>query len=195
MTKRFKKRYLLAAIVLVAVLVGVTIAMDLTSYTTTLTIQPYKQLSQGASTVSWTIYVNEEDQEYVPGVASEPTFILNDPSTYAFNVTTDSHEVCAVEIGLASAMSSSDFSSFQITVLSWTGSEWAPATLYTTASGSTTTSYIDGLTTTPGYIQQALSTSTYYLVAIAYTYIQVDPTTSYTVSLQYTPIPLASFGS
>lgn len=194
MIKRFQKRYLLAAIILVVVLVGVAIAVTLFSYTTTVTIQPYKQLSQGASSASWTIYVNELDQvQYVPGATSEPTFNANDVSTYAFNVTTDANKVCAVEISLETAMSSSDFSSFQITVLYWTGSAWAPAQLYTAATGSTPLSYIDGLTSTPGYIHQDISTSTYYLVAITYSYNLVDLTSPYTVNLQYTPLPLSSF--
>lgn len=187
---RLKRRFLLVAVALIAILVGVAIAVDLFSYTTTLTIQPVKQLSQGASTASWTIYVNDQDQtQYVPGATSQPTFDAADSSTYAFNVTTDANKACAVEINLAEAMSSSDFSDFQITVLHWTGSAWSPSTLYTTATGSTPLTYIDGLTTTPGYIHQAVSTSTYYLVAITYTYIQENPGAPYTVHLQYTPLP------
>jgi hypothetical protein len=192
-TKRFKIRYLLTAIILVAILVGVAVAVELFSYTTTVTITPIQQLSQGAPSSSWSIYINEEDQtQYVPGATSEPTFDASDTSTYAFNVTTDSNEVCAVAINLETAMSSSDFSSFQITVLYWTGSAWAPTTLYNAATGSTPLSYIDGLTTTPGYVHQALSTSKYYLVAITYSYIS-ESTSPYTVDLQYTPLPLSSF--
>ena len=128
----------------------------------------------------------------MPGATAEPTFDASDTSTYAFNVTTDSTEVCAVEISLETPVSSSDFSSFQITVLCWDGTEWPLSTLYNAATGSTTIPYIDGTTSTPGYIHQALSTSMYYLVAITYTYIS-DTTTSYTINLQYTPLPLTSF--
>lgn len=190
MSNKFKKRYLLAAIALVAILIGVAVAVDFFSYTTTISIQPYKQLSQGVSSASWTIYVNEVNQvQYVPGATTEPTFNANDATTYAFNVTTDANKACSVEIGLTEAVSSSDFSSFQITVLYWTGSAWSPATLYTSATGSITMSYIDGTTSTPGYIQQAVSTSMYYLVAITYSYNLVDSTTPISVNLQYTPLP------
>lgn len=193
MIKRFKKRYVLSAIILVAVLVGVAIGMELFFYTTTLTITPYKQLSQGASTASWTVYVNDFDQtQYVPGATSEPAFNAGDSSTYAFNVTTDANRACSVEINLAEAMPSSDFSNFNITVLYWTGSAWATATLYDSATGGAPISYIDGLTTNAGYIQQAVSTSTYYLVAINYSYIQLNPSAPYTVDLQFTPLPESS---
>ena len=193
MSKRFNKSYLLAAIVLVAILIGVAVAIELFSYTATVTIQPIQQLSQGASSSSWSIYINQEDQtQYVPGANSEPTFDQSNTGTYAFNVTTDANKVCAVEINLETAMSSSDFSSFQITVLYWDGTEWSPATLYNAATGSTTIPYIDGTTSTSGYIHQAISTSTYYLVAITYSYL-AETTSPYTVNLQYTAIPLSSF--
>jgi len=193
-TKRFNKRYLLVAIVLVAILVGVAFVVALFSYTTTVTIQPYKQLSLGASSASWTIYVNDLDQvQYVPGATSEPAFDASDTSTYAFNVTTDANRVCAVEISLETPMSSAYFSSFQITVLYWTGSAWALSTLYNAATGSSSIPYIDGTTSTPGYIHQDISTSTYYLVAITYSYNLVDLTSPYTVNLKYTPLPLSSF--
>ncbi len=193
--KRFKRRYLLAAIVLIGILIGIAVAVTLSSYTTTLTITGVKQLSQGASTSSWTVYVNEQNQiQYVPGATSEPIFNPDDTSTYAFNVTTDANKACSVEINLALPVSS-DFSSFEITVLYWTGSAWSSAQLYTTATGSTPLTFIDGtMSSTSGYIQQAVSTSTYYLVEVTYTYTQANPpNTPYTVDFVFTPLPEAPF--
>ncbi len=181
----------MAAILLIAILIGIAVAAELSSFTTTVTIHGVKQLSQGASTSSWNVYVNDVNQvQYVPGNTTEPTLNPDDTNTYAFNVTTDAYRACSVEINLAEPVSS-DFSSFQITVLNWTGSAWSPATLYTTATGSTPLTYIDGtIADTSGYIQQPVSTSTYYLVAITYTYDQTSPPgTPYTVDLQFTPLP------
>lgn len=190
MLKRFKKRYLLAATILIAVIIGLAVAVELTSYTTTISITGFQQFSQGTTTSSWTVYPNEQATQYVPGTSSEPTLNPDSTSTYAFNVTTDSHEACSVEINLAAAVSS-DFSSFQITVYSWAGSAWSLATLYTTATGSTPLAYIDGTTaSTSGYIQQSASTAnTYYLVAIAYSYTPSGTPGSYSISLQFTPYP------
>ncbi len=190
MNKKLKKRYLLAAIILTAVMIGVAVAYELAYYTTTISITGVQQLSQGTTSSSWTVYPNEMATQYVPGTASEPTFNPDDTSTYAFNVTTDSNEACSVEINLAASVSS-DFSSFQITVYSWTGSAWSLATLYTTATGSTPLSYIDGtMSGASGYIQQPISTpNTYYLVAIAYTYTPTGTPGTYSINMQYTPHP------
>jgi hypothetical protein len=187
--KKFKKRYLLAAIVLIAILTGLAVAEMLTTYTTTISITGFIQLSQGATTSSWTVYPNEIATQYVPGGASEPTFNPDATSTYAFNVTTDSHEACSVEINLAAPVSS-DFSSFQITVLRWTGSEWSSATLYAAATGGSTITYIDGTQTNAvGYVREVISSSTYFLVEIAFNYTPTGTPGTYTVNLQFTPYP------
>ncbi len=185
---KLKKRYLLAAIILIAFLIGISVAVTLFHYTTTISITGVQQLTQGANSLSWTVYQNEVGTEYVPQGAVDEAYSPTNSSTYAFSVTTDSHENCSVEINLQTAVST-DFSSFEITVLSWTGSAWTSAQLYTTATGSTPLTYIDGtMPSTAGYIQQTISTTTSYLVEINYAY--TPPTSgSYMVDLQFTPMP------
>jgi len=191
--KRYRKIYLLAAIFLIATL-AIVASIEYLSYTQTLTLQPYKQFALGVSSASWTIYINDINQvQYVPGGDSQPTLNIGDTSTYAFNITTDANRVCSLEIQLASAVSGTDFSEFQVTVLSNSTLGWTAAPLYTAATGTTTTSYLDGLTSGSAvYIHQPVSTSTYYLVAVTYSYI-AGTTTPISVSLQYTPLPLTSF--
>jgi predicted peptidase len=141
--------------------------------------------------------VNET--RYLPGSGSpagsaEPTYNSSDSSTYAFKVVTDGDKVCAVKIELTSAVNSSKFSKFEITAKYWTGAAWADETLYSAATGSTTKSYIDGLTSgDAGYIHQGLSTTRYYLIKVTYSYDLVDETTQVTVTFQYTPLPQDSF--
>jgi hypothetical protein len=164
-----------------------TIALALVVYTASVTMAPTMQFTLGATTASWNVYVNQVNEvRYLPGGNSAPV----DSSTNAFRVTTDANKVCAVQIQLTSAMSSALFSNFDITVSYWVGGTgWVTATLYTTATGSTTMSSIDGLTTNAGYIQQAASADTYYLVKVTYSYDLVDTTTPVTAIFQYTPLP------
>ena len=148
----------MAATILIAVIIGLAVAVELTSYTTTISITGFQQFSQGT-----TSFMDSLPQRAGDSICTRNKLGTNlnpdNTSTYAFNVTTDSHEACSVEINLAAAVSS-DFSSFQITVYSWAGSAWSLATLYTTATGSTPLAYIDGTTaSTSGYIQQSVSTS------------------------------------
>ena len=173
----------------------VTIAVALVIYSAAVTVTPTQQFTIGASSASWTIYVNEVDQvRYLPGVASEPTFNDADTGTYAFKVVTDDDKVCAVEIVLNSAMDNEKFSNFNITVDAWDGDSWETATLYDAATGSTTVTDIDGLTTTAGYIHQAAgATPTYYLVTVTYSYDLVDSNTDVTATFNYTPLPADSF--
>jgi hypothetical protein len=171
-----------------------TIALALVEYTATLTITPTEQFTIGTTTDSWTVYVNEVNQvRYLPGASSQPTFDSGDTSTYAFSVVTDANKVCAVKIELTSAMNSSKFSNFDITVQYWTGAAWADAILYNAATGSTTMTEIDGLTTTAGYLHQVVSTTTYYLIKVTYSYDLVDDTDQVTASFKYTPLPQDSF--
>ncbi|MEM2995388.1 MAG: hypothetical protein QXI91_05170 [Candidatus Bathyarchaeia archaeon] len=177
-------------------LVSLTIiALALVTYTAILTVSPTQQFTIGATTSSWTVYVNDVDKvKFLPGGASEPTFNANDPNTYAFKVTTDASQVCAVKIELTSPVSDSKFSKFQINVKYWDGSTWADETLYANPTGSTTKPYIDGLTAGDvGYIHQDLSTIKYYLIKVTYSYDKVDETTQVTVNFQYTPLPQNSF--
>jgi hypothetical protein len=149
---------------------------------------PTSQFTLGASTDSWTVYINEVNQvRYLPGGSIIPI----DTSTYAFRVTTGAGKGCSVQIQLTTAMSSSLFSNFDITVMYWSsGTGWTAATLYDAASGgSPLAGPIDGLTTNPGYIQQGANADVYYLVRVTYSYDKVDTTTPVTATFQYTPLP------
>ncbi|MEM2107820.1 MAG: hypothetical protein QXL10_00850 [Candidatus Bathyarchaeia archaeon] len=171
------------------------IAFALVTYTASITVNPVKQFSIGATSDTWTVYVNEVDKmRYLPGGSSQPTLDPNSVSTYAFMVGTDANQVCAVKIELTSAVSSSKFSKFQITVKYWTGAAWADETLYAAPTGSTTKPYIDGLTSgDAGYIHQGVSTTRYYLVVVTYSYDVTDATSQISATFQYTPLPQASF--
>jgi len=171
------------------------VALALVAYTATVTITPIKQFTIGATSDSWTVYVNDVDKvRYLPGGNSEPTFNPSNPNTYAFYVGTDANQVCAVKIELTSAVNSSKFSKFQITVKYWTGSAWTDATLYAGPTWSTTKDYINGLTSgDAGYIQQDFSITRYYLICVTYSYDLVDETTQVAVTFQYTPLPQNSF--
>ena len=193
-----KKLYLLAAIFLIATVAAASAAV-LLMYTQTLTLTPYKQFSLGTSTVSWTAYVNEIDQNiYVPSGAAPSDLEEFNATTYAFSVQTDANKVCAVKIELATPVSNLDFSNFDITVLTWTPgipSTWTPATLYNAPTGTTTVTDLDGLATgASAYIHQAANTpTTFYLVRVTYSYNLVDTTTPYTIDFKYTPLPQNSF--
>ena len=165
-----------------------TIALALVVYTASVTMTPTAQFTLGASTDSWTVYINEVNQvRYLPGGSTPPV----DTSTYAFRVTTGPSKGCSVQIELTSAISSSLFSNFDITVMYWSsGSGWASATLYDAATGGSAISSIDGLTTNPGYIQQAAGADLYYLVRVTYSYDIVDTTTPVIATFQYTPLPI-----
>jgi hypothetical protein len=178
----------------------IMIALALVAYTATVTITPTQQFTIGATTATWTVYVNDVDEvRYLPGSgspagSSEPTFNSSDTSTYAFKVVTDADKVCAAKIDLTSAVNSSKFSNFNITARYWNGSAWTDETLYDAATGSTTKSYIDGLTAgDAGYVHQDVSTTRYYLIKVTYSYDLVDETTQVTVTFQYTPLPQDSF--
>ena len=172
-----------------------TIAIALVVYSAAVTINPTVQFSLGASSDTWTVYVNEVNQvRYLPGTESEPAFDSGDTSTYAFSVVTDANRVCAVKIELTSAIDNTRFSNFDITVSFWTGAAWSAVPLYDAATGSTTITAIDGLTAgDAGYIHQDASTTRYYLVTVTYSYDLVDTTTQVTANFQYTPLPQTSF--
>jgi hypothetical protein len=173
----------------------VAVAFALVIYTGSVVITPVQQLTVGAPTASWNIYVNEVNQvRYMPGGFSEPTLSPTDTSTYAFKVVTDSYKVCAVEVQLSSAMNASEFSNFTITVLSSTGGSWAQEPLYAAATGSTTKEYINGLV--PGdsaYIHQVVSTTEYYLIQVTYSYDLVNATSQIPMTFQFTPLPQNGF--
>ena len=97
-----------------------SVAVALVSYTADVTITPTKQFTIGATSATWTIYVNDVDGiRYLPGSgtpagSSKPTFNSGDSSTYAFKVVTDSAKVCAIKIELTAVVDNSKFSKFQI---------------------------------------------------------------------------------
>ncbi len=176
------------------------IALALVTYTASVTITPTQQFTVGATSASWTVYMNDVNEtRYLPGSgspagSSEPTFNASDTETYAFKAVTDADKVCAVRIELTSAVNSSKFSKFQITVKHWNGSAWDAETLYDAATGSSTKSYIDGLTSGDfGYIHQDTLETTYYLLKVVYSYDLTDETTQITATFQYTPLPRDSF--
>ncbi len=107
---------------------------------------------------------------------------------------TDADKVCAVKIELTSAVNNTKFSKFEITTKYWNGSAWDAETLYNASTGSTTKSYIDGLTPGDGgYVHQDKSETVYYLIKATYSYDKVDETTQITVTFQYTPVPQDAF--
>jgi len=176
------------------------IALALVTYTASVTITPTQQFTVGATSASWTVYMNDVNEtRYLPGSGSpagslEPTFNASDTGTYAFKVATDANKVCAVRIELTSTVNSSKFSKFQITAKYWNGSAWDTETLYDSATGSSTKSYIDGLTSGDfGYIHQGTLETTYYLLKVVYSYDLIDEASQIAVTFQYTPLPQISF--
>jgi len=175
------------------------IASALVTYTAVLTITPTQQFTIGATTASWTIYVNDVNEvRYLPGSgtpagSSLPAAAPNGGSdTFAFKVVTDAGSASSVNITLASAVNSSKFSKFEIRVKWWnsTAAAWQNATLYDAATGGSVKSFINGLTAGDfGYIQHAASTTTYYLMWVTYSYDLVDTATDVTVTFRYTPLP------
>jgi len=195
--KRKIKQFLSPAVKIALVLICLAaVAFALVIYSGSVVITPVEQLSVGASSASWNIYVNEVNQvRYMPGGFSEPTLNPSDTSTYAFKVVTDSYKVCAVKVQLSSAMNASEFSNFEITVLSSTaGGAWGQEPLYAASTGATTKAYIDGLV--PGdaaYVHQAVSTVKYYLIQVTYSYDLVNATSQIPVTFQFIPLPQDTF--
>jgi hypothetical protein len=178
----------------------VMIGLALVTYSSTVTITPQSQFTLGATSDSWTIYVNDVDKvRYLPSSGTpagsqEPTFDDGNSDTYSFKVVTDADRNCAVKIELTSAVNSSKFSKFDITAKYWTGSAWTDETLYDAPTGSTTKSHIDGLVNDDaGYIHQTTSTTRYYLIKVTYSHDLVDETTQITVTCRYTPTPQEAF--
>ena len=180
---------------LLAIALMASIGVALVVYTAQVTVTPTLQYTIGSTTSSWSMYINEVDAvRYLPGAGSKPTFDSGNPNTYAFKVVTDLAKVCAVKIELTSAMNSSKFSKYQITVEYWTGAAWAAETLYAASTGATTKSFINGLTPgDAGYIHQTTSTTRYYLVTVTYSYDLVGETAQVSSTFQYTPMPQDSF--
>ncbi len=173
----------------------IMIALSLVTYNGTITISPTIQFTIGATSDSWIVYVNDVNEtRCLPGGFTEPPLNIGDPNTYAFQATTDVNKVCAIKIELTSAINSSKFSNFNITVKYWNGTAWDNEILYDAATGSATKPYIDGLTSgDSGYIHQNISTTRYYLIKVTYSYDLIDETDQVSVTFQYSPLPQDSF--
>ena len=188
MSKIRKIRALLGIKGLLAIASLTTIAMALVIYTASVTITPTAQFTLGVDTESWTAYINEVNQvRYLPGGDTLPAT----GATNAFSLDT-TNRGCAVQIELTSAMDSSRFSNFDITVMYYDADipGWTSAQLYDSATGGGTLTSINGLTTNAGFIRQAAGESTtYYLVQVTYSYNLVDTTSAVTATFQYTPLP------
>ena len=177
----------------------IMVVLALVTYTAVITITPTKQFNLGATTASWTVYINEVDEvRYLPGTGtpagSNPPVgsPVGDPTKYAFNVTTDAGGACSVKIELTSAVDNLKFSKFEIRVKWWntTSAAWEDATLKDAETGGSNKTFINGLTGGDvGYIQHAVSTTRCYLIWVTYSYDLVDTTTDVTVTFQYTPLP------
>lgn len=183
----------LKGILCIICLASVTAA--LVTYSSTITATPMTQLTQGATTATWNLYVNEVDQvRYLPGGFLEETVSGSNTSTYCFAVSTDANKVCAVKLQLTSVMDTSKFSRFEITVRSSTGGAWSNETLYTAPTGTSVKEAINGLTADDaGYIHQDLSATKYYEVRVTYSYDKVDSEDAIPITVQLTPLPLNSF--
>jgi hypothetical protein len=187
MSKIRKIRALLGIKGLLAIASLTTIAMALVVYTASVTITPTAQFTLGVDTESWTAYINEVNQvRYLPGGDTPPST----GATNAFSLDT-TNRGCAVQIELTSAMNSAVFSNFDITVMYYDStSGWTSAQLYDSATGGSTITSINGLTTNAGFIRQASGEgATSYLIRVTYSYDIVDDTTGVTATFQYTPLP------
>jgi hypothetical protein len=188
MNKIRKIRALLGIKGLIAIASLTTIAMALVVYTASVTITPTAQFTLGVDTESWTVYINEVNQvRHLPGGNTLPAT----GATYAFSLDT-TNRGCAVQIELTSAMDSGLFSNFDITVMYYDPGipGWTSAQLYDSATGGSTITSINGLTTNAGYIRQTSGTgATSYLVQVTYSYDKVDTTSDLTATFQYTPLP------
>jgi hypothetical protein len=187
MNKIRKIRALLGIKGLLAVASLTSIAIALVVYTTAVTITPATQFTLGQTTYSWNVYINDVNAvRYLPGGTATPAT----GSTYAFSLDT-TNRGCAVQIQLTSAMSSSLFTNFDITVMYYNGvSGWTSAQLFDSATGGLPISSINGLTTNAGFIQQASGTgATSYIIRVTYSYDKVDTTTPVIATFQFTPLP------
>jgi hypothetical protein len=179
----------------IAAIVCLAVAVGAISYSSTVTMTPNRQLTSGATTASWSLYVNEVDAiKYLPGGTSESILDAQNSSTYSFKVVTDTTKDCAIKIELQSAMSESKFSKFEITVRSSTGGAWGTETIYDATTGSNIKSSVDGLIEgDAGYVHQTTSTTKYYEIKVVYSFNVSEDTTPIPITLKFTPYPESSF--
>jgi len=176
------------------------VVLALVAYTAQVTIHPTKLFTVGATTDSWTVYVNDYNEtRYLPNNGTAPAGSLppdgppaiGDTSSYAFYVSTGADKACAVNITMSTPADNNTFSSFQITVKNWTGLAWNDIDIYDAPTGGNIKSFIRGTNATNdfGYVQHPVSASTYYVICVTYSYDLVDTTSIVTVTFQYTPLP------
>lgn len=194
-SKLFKLFVLLGFKGILCIICLASVGAALVTYTSSITATPTLQLTQGATTATWTLYINEVNQvRYLPGGFTEPTLNTADTTTYCFKVVTDTHKVCAVNVELTAAVDAAKFSRFDITVLSSTGGSWGAETLYSGATGTGTKTAIDGLTPgDAGYVHQASSSTVYYLIKVTYSYDLVDYNDAIPITVRLTPLPQDDF--
>ena len=176
----------------------VTVALALVFYSAIVTITPTKLFTVGATTDSWTVYVNDYNEtRYLPNNGSTPlgSFppngppVIGDPSSYAFYVSTGADKACAVNITMSTPADSTKFSSFQITVKQWVAGSWVDIDIYDAPTGGSIKSFISGITNDFGYVQHPAGNSAFYVICVTYSYDLVDATAVVTVIFQYTPLP------
>ena len=170
------------------------VVLALVAYTATVTITPTKLFTVGVTTDSWTVYVNDYNEtRYLPNNGSTPagSYPPNDASSYAFYVSTGADKNCSVNITMSTPADNNTFSSFQITVKQWSAPAWVATNIYDAPTGGNIKSFIRGTNATNdfGYVQHPISTSTYYVICVTYSYDLVDTTDVVTVTFQYTPLP------
>ena len=169
------------------------VVLALVAYTAQVTITPKTLFTMGATSDSWTVYVNDYNEtRYLPnnGTAPVGSYPPNDESLYAFYVSTGADMACAVNITMLTPVNSRKFSSFQITAKQWVaGTGWVNVTLYDATTGGSTKDFIRGTTNDFGYVRQSGIASRYYLICVTYSYDLVDTTDVVTVKFQYTPLP------
>lgn len=176
------------------------VVLALVAYTAQVTITPTKLFTIGATTDSWTVYVNDYNEtRYLPNNGSTPdgSFppngppALASPNSFAFHVSTGADKACAVNITMSTPADNNTFSSFQITVKNWAGLAWNDIDIYDAPTGGNIKSFIRGTNATNdfGYVQHPVSASTYYVICVTYSYDLVDTTSQVTVEFQYTPLP------
>ena len=176
------------------------VVLALVAYTAQVTITPTKPFTIGATTDSWTVYVNDVDEtRYLPSNGSTPAGsfppngppAIGDASSYAFYVSTDADKAISVNITMSTPADNNTFSSFQITVKNWTGLTWNDIDIYDAPTGGNIIPFINGRGPTAGYgyVQHPVSTSTFYAICVTYSYDLVDTTSVVSVTFQYTPLP------
>lgn len=203
-----KLPWLLTGKGLMATLSVLAVAIALVSYTATVTININSSFTVGATTATWDVYLNDVAQlRYLPGSTATPrgsAELGSGTTNNAFSVVDDGAQGTAVNITLTTLMSATQFSQFQITVKQWnaTSSSWQAgtplSTLYTTQTGTTTMTFIQGLSGGAGqtfgflHILKTQTTTVYFEIVVTYTVNATSAGTA-TAVFSYTPTRTSAF--